>query len=42
LAHPAHSLPLRRLLERCSRQDYQRTLARQRQAARQLRRRRAR
>jgi RNA polymerase sigma factor (sigma-70 family) len=41
LAHPAHSLPLRRLLERCSRQDYQRALARQRQAARQPRRRRA-
>jgi hypothetical protein len=40
LAHPGHSLPLRRLLERCSRRDYQRALARQRQAARQQRRRR--
>jgi RNA polymerase sporulation-specific sigma factor len=38
LAHPEHSLPLRRLLERCCRQDYQRALARQRQAARQPRR----
>jgi RNA polymerase sigma factor (sigma-70 family) len=35
LAHPQHSLALRRLLERCSRRDYQRALARQRQAARQ-------
>ena len=34
LAHPAHSLPLRRLLDRGSRQDYQRALARQRQANR--------
>jgi RNA polymerase sigma factor (sigma-70 family) len=39
LAHPAHSLPLRRLLERCARRDYQRALARQRQVARQQRRR---
>ncbi len=35
LSHPAHSLPLRRLLERCSRPDYQHALARQRQVARQ-------
>lgn len=41
LAHPAHSLPLRRLLGRCRRQDYQRTLARQHRTARQSRRRRA-
>ena len=39
LAHPAHSLPLRRLLERHSRTDYRRALARQRQAARNGRRR---
>ena len=30
LAHPVHSLPLRRLLERHSRTDYQKTAARQR------------
>jgi RNA polymerase sigma factor (sigma-70 family) len=41
LAHPEHSLLLRRLLERCCRQDYQRALARQRRAARQQHRRRA-
>lgn len=40
LAHPAHSLLLRRLLERCSRQDYQYALARQRQTARRQHRRR--
>ncbi len=40
LAHPAHSLPLRRVLERHSRADYQKTLARQHQAARGGRRRR--
>jgi len=34
LAHPDHSLLLRRLLERCSRRDYQQALARQRQARR--------
>ena len=39
LAHPAHSLPLRRLLERHGRADYQKTLARQHQAARNGRRR---
>jgi len=37
LAHPGHSLLLRRLLDRCRRQDYQRALARQRRAARQRR-----
>jgi RNA polymerase sigma factor (sigma-70 family) len=41
LAQPQHSLPLRRLLGRCSRRDYQRALARQHQAARQACRRRA-
>lgn len=41
LAHPQHSLALRRLLGRCSRRDYQRALARQRQAGRQARRGRA-
>lgn len=41
LAHPEHSLPLRRLLGRCGRRDYQRALTRQRQAARQAHRRRA-
>jgi RNA polymerase sigma factor (sigma-70 family) len=41
LAHPEHSLLLRRLLDRCRRQDYQRALARQRQAGRRQRRRRA-
>jgi hypothetical protein len=40
LAHPAHSLPLRRALGRHSRADYQKTLARQHQAARSDRRRR--
>jgi RNA polymerase sigma factor (sigma-70 family) len=35
LAHPQHSLALRRLLGRCSRRDYQRALAQQRRAARQ-------
>lgn len=40
LAHPAHSLPLRRILERHSRADYQKTLARQHKAARSRRRRR--
>jgi len=39
LAHPEHSLPLRRLVGRCSRQDYQRALARQGHAARRHRRR---
>ncbi|MCL6431942.1 MAG: sigma-70 family RNA polymerase sigma factor [Anaerolineae bacterium] len=34
LAQPAHSLPLRRLLERHDRLDYQKTLARQRRLAR--------
>jgi hypothetical protein len=34
LAHPAHSLFLRRLLERNRRRDYQRTLSRARQVAR--------
>jgi len=34
LAHPARSLPLRRLLERASRADYQQTLARQQRRAR--------
>jgi RNA polymerase sigma factor (sigma-70 family) len=34
LAHPAHSLPLRRLLDRTQRRDYQQALARQRQHAR--------
>ncbi len=34
LAHPAHSLPLRHLLERCTRADYQRALAHQYQIAR--------
>jgi len=34
LAHPDHSLLLRRLLKHCSRRDYQRALARQRQARR--------
>lgn len=38
LAHPAHSLALRRLLERCSRADYQRALARHYQVARARRR----
>ncbi len=41
LAHPAHSLQLRRLIERCHRRDYQVALARQSRAARQQRRRRA-
>lgn len=40
LAHPEHSLLLRRLVGRCGRRDYQRALARQRQAARRQRRRR--
>lgn len=40
LAHPAHSLPLRRVLGRHSRVDYRRTLARQHQAARSDRQRR--
>jgi RNA polymerase sporulation-specific sigma factor len=39
LAQPAHSLALRRLLGRAQRADYQRALARQRQAARAGRRR---
>jgi len=39
LAYPAHSLPLHRLLDRCSRRDYQRALAHQRQVAREQRRR---
>lgn len=34
LAHPAHSLPLRRLLGRHSRSDYQEVLAHQRRASR--------
>jgi RNA polymerase sigma factor (sigma-70 family) len=34
LAHPAHSLPLRRLVDRTQRRDYQQALARQRQHAR--------
>jgi RNA polymerase sigma factor (sigma-70 family) len=38
LAHPAHSLPLRRLLERATRRDYQQTLARQHHRARARRR----
>jgi hypothetical protein len=38
LAHPERSLALRRLVGRCRRQDYQRTLARQHHAARQQRR----
>jgi len=38
LAHPAHSLALRRLLGRNTRRDYQATLARQQQRARQRRR----
>ncbi len=38
LAHPAHSLALRCLLGRNTRRDYQRTLARQQQRARQRRR----
>ena len=42
LAHPQHSLLLRRLLEHCSRHAYQRALARQRQAARDQHARRAR
>jgi RNA polymerase sigma factor (sigma-70 family) len=41
LAHPQHSLTLRRLLGRCGRRDYQRALARQRQSTRQPQRRRA-
>jgi RNA polymerase sigma factor (sigma-70 family) len=40
LAHPAHSLPLRRLVDRHQRADYQQALARQRQYARAARRRR--
>jgi len=39
LAHPAHSLPLRRVLERHSRADYRKTLARQHKTARNGRRR---
>lgn len=39
LAHPAHSLPLRRLLGRHSRADYRKALTRQRKAARSRRRR---
>lgn len=42
LAHPSHSLPLRRLLERNRRSDYHETLARHRKAARASRARRAR
>ena len=38
LAHPSHSLPLRRLLERATRADYQQTLARQHRRARARRR----
>lgn len=38
LAHPAHSLPLRRLLNRSRRSDYRKALARQRSAARTSRR----
>jgi RNA polymerase sigma factor (sigma-70 family) len=38
LAHPAQSRPLRRLTDRLTRQDYQRTLARARRAARARRR----
>jgi RNA polymerase sigma factor (sigma-70 family) len=38
LAHPAHSLPLRRLTDRLRRADYQRTLARQQRRARARRR----
>ena len=38
LAHPARSLPLRRLLERATRADYQQTLARQQRRARARRR----
>jgi hypothetical protein len=38
LAHPAHSLWLRRLLERNSRHDYQAAFARQRRVARRQRR----
>jgi RNA polymerase sigma factor (sigma-70 family) len=37
LAQPAHSLPLRRLLDRTERRDYQQALARQRQQARAAR-----
>lgn len=37
LAHPAHSLPLRRVLGRHSRADYRQTLARQRRATRSRR-----
>lgn len=37
LAHPAHSLALRRLVGRDRRADYQRALARERQAARRAR-----
>jgi RNA polymerase sigma factor (sigma-70 family) len=40
LAQPAHSLPLRRLVDRTQRRDYQQALARQRQHARAARRRR--
>src|SRR5947209_4459645 len=38
LAHPARSLPLRRLVERATRSDYQQTLARQHRRARARRR----
>jgi RNA polymerase sigma factor (sigma-70 family) len=38
LAHPSCSLPLRRLTDRLSRADYQRTLARHQRRARSLRR----
>ena len=38
LAHPARSLPLRRLVERATRADYQQTLARQHRRARARRR----
>ncbi len=40
LAHPSRSLPLRRLVDRHARTDYQQTLARQRQQARVARHRR--